>query len=184
RKIRAKVLEKGLVDAEQLEAMSEQEIINLVFLPGFSTAEKVSDLSGRGVGMDVVRTAIEKVGGHLKLSSQLGKGTQLSLALPLSMAVTKVMVIESAGQRFGVPMDQVMETVRLPESAIHTLKHQPTAQLRGRTIPLNSLNSLLAMDAPQQLNEDGEYAVMVLRNRGELAGLLIDDFHGSVDILL
>src|SRR5690606_26120594 len=94
------------------------------------------------------------------------------------------MVIESAGQRFGVPMDQVMETVRLPESAIHTLKHQPTAQLRGRTIPLNSLNSLLAMDAPQQLNEDGEYAVMVLRNRGELAGLLIDDFHGSVDILL
>lgn len=184
RKIRAKVLEKGLVDPEQLEAMSEQEIINLVFLPGFSTAEKVSDLSGRGVGMDVVRTAIEKVGGHLKLSSQLGKGTQLSLALPLSMAVTKVMVIESAGQRFGVPMDQVMETVRLPESAIHTLKHQPTAQLRGRTIPLNSLNSLLAMDAPQQLNEDGEYAVMVLRNRGELAGLLIDDFHGSVDILL
>ncbi|MEO9331468.1 chemotaxis protein CheA [Pseudomonas guguanensis] len=183
-RIKAKVAEKGLVDPATLDAMGEQELVNLVFLPGFSTAEQISDLSGRGVGMDVVRSAIEKVGGQLRLSSQLGSGTQLSLSLPLSMAVTQVMVIESGGQRFGIPMDQVMETVRLPQAAIRPLKQQQTAQLRGRTIPLKSLNQLLALDAEQRRNEDDEQAVMVLRNRSELAGLVIDDFHGSVDIIL
>ncbi|WP_407295384.1 chemotaxis protein CheA [Stutzerimonas zhaodongensis] len=183
-KIKAKVAAKGLVEPAALDAMSDQELINLVFLPGFSTAEQVSDLSGRGVGMDVVRSGIEKVGGSLRLASQVGQGTQLSLSLPLSMAVTQVMVIESGNQRFGIPMDQVMETVRLSANAIHTIKHQPTAQLRGRTIPLKGLNQLLAVPTEQVQNEDGEYALMVLRSRGELVGLLIDDFHGSVDIIL
>nr|WP_275445807.1 MULTISPECIES: chemotaxis protein CheA [unclassified Halomonas] len=183
-KIKSKVASKALVDVASLEAMGDQELINLVFLPGFSTAEQISDLSGRGVGMDVVRSGIEKVGGQLRLASQPGKGTQLSLSLPLSMAVTQVMVIESAGQRFGIPMDQVMETVRLPQQAIHTIKQQPTAQLRGRTIPLKSLNQLLACDMEQLVNDDDEYALMVLRSRGELVGLLIDDFHGSNDIIL
>ena len=183
-KIKAKVQAKGLIEPEKLVAMSDQELINLVFLPGFSTAEQISDLSGRGVGMDVVRAAIERVGGHLRLSSQLGVGTKLSLSLPLSMAVTQVMVIESAGQRFGVPMEQVVETVRLPREAIHHVKQQPLAQLRGRTIPPNGLNELLALGHVQRLNEDDEHALMVLRSRGELLGLLIDDFHGSVDIIL
>lgn len=183
-KIKAKVAGKGLVEQTALDAMSDQELVNLVFLPGFSTAEQISDLSGRGVGMDVVRSGIEKVGGQLRLTSQVGKGTQLSLTLPLSMAVTQVMVIESGGQRFGIPMDQVMETVRLPKDSIHTIKHQPTAQLRGRTIPLKSLNQMLAVSEEQVLNEDDEYALMVLRSRGELVGLIIDDFHGSIDIIL
>jgi two-component system chemotaxis sensor kinase CheA len=183
-KIKAKVASKGLVEQAALDAMSDQELVNLVFLPGFSTAEQISDLSGRGVGMDVVRSGIEKVGGQLRLTSQIGKGTQLSLTLPLSMAVTQVMVIESGGQRFGIPMDQVMETVRLPKDSIHTIKHQPTAQLRGRTIPLKSLNQMLAVSEEQVLNEDEEYALMVLRSRGELVGLIIDDFHGSIDIIL
>ncbi|TWI52723.1 two-component system chemotaxis sensor kinase CheA [Pseudomonas duriflava] len=183
-RIKGKVASKGLVEHAALEAMNDQELINLVFLPGFSTAEQISDLSGRGVGMDVVRSGIEKVGGQMRLSSQVGKGTQLSLTLPLSMAVTQVMVIESGGQRFGIPMDQVMETVRLPKASIHTIKHQPTAQLRGRTIPLKSLNQMLAVSQEQILNEDDEYALMVLRSRGELVGLIIDDFHGSIDIIL
>ena len=183
-KIKAKVAAKELVEPAALEAMSDQELVNLVFLPGFSTAEQVSDLSGRGVGMDVVRSGIEKVGGSLRLVSQVGQGTQLSLTLPLSMAVTQVMVIESGGQRFGIPMDQVMETVRLPCKSINTIKQQPTAQLRGRTIPLKGLNQLLAVPTEQMRNEDDEYALMVLRSRGELVGLLIDDFHSSVDIIL
>lgn len=183
-KIKAKVAAKALIEPAALEAMSDQELVNLVFLPGFSTAEQVSDLSGRGVGMDVVRSGIEKVGGSLQLASQVGQGTQLSLTLPLSMAVTQVMVIESGGQRFGIPMDQVMETVRLPSKSINTIKQQPTAQLRGRTIPLKGLNQLLAVPAEQVRNEDDEYALMVLRSRGELVGLLIDDFHSSVDIIL
>lgn len=183
-KIKAKVADKGLVDGVSLEAMSEQELINLVFLPGFSTAEQVSELSGRGVGMDVVRSGVEKVGGQLRLLSQPGKGTELNLSLPLSMAVTQVMVIESADQRFGIPMDQVMETVRFPRGAIHTVKQHPTAQLRGRTIPLKSLNQLLACEKGQKVNDNDEYALIVLRSRGEMVGLLIDDFHGSNDIIL
>lgn len=183
-RIRRKAYEKGLMDEAQLERLTDQEAIQLVFAAGFSTSESVSDLSGRGVGMDVVRRAIDRVGGTIQLGSTPGQGTRLDLSLPLSMAVTNVMVIESDGQVFGIPMDAVVETVRLPREAIRPIKQQLTTVLRNRVIPLKALNELLAVPAEPLANEDDELAALVVRLGSEQLGLLVDDFREVIDVIL
>ncbi|MBK5941537.1 chemotaxis protein CheA [Halochromatium roseum] len=182
--IRRKAYEKGIIDEQALERLSDQEAVNLVFAAGFSTAAKVSDLSGRGVGMDVVRNAVAQVNGSIDLKSEFGKGTRLRLSLPLSMAVSNVMIIQSAGQRFGVSMDAVAETVRVPEANIQLIKQQKTTVLRGRVMPLMALNDLLGLDQPQVANDDREFAVLVVRLEHDFLGILVDDCLETVDIIL
>jgi two-component system, chemotaxis family, sensor kinase CheA len=182
--IKQKAYQKGLIDEATLDRISDQEAINLVFAAGFSTAEVVSDLSGRGVGMDVVRTAVERVNGSIALDSVKGQGTTLRLSLPLSMAVTNVMTIASNDQMFGVPMDMVVETVRVPCNAMRTIKQRKATVLRGRIVPLLSLNTLLGLAAPPLINNDDELAVLVVRVGEDNVGLLVDEFHGTADIIL
>ena len=182
--IKRKAYEKGIIDESALERLSDEEAVNLVFASGFSTMEVVSDLSGRGVGMDVVRNAVEKVNGNVTLESEKGKGTRLRLSLPLSMAVTNVMIVESDGQLFGMPMDSVVETVRVPRSAIRTIKQSLATVLRERIVPLKSINTLLGIDAPPQVNAEDELAVLVVRLGNESVGLLVDDFRETADIIL
>ncbi len=182
--IKNKAYEKGLIDETTLERISDQDAVNLVFAAGFSTADVISDLSGRGVGMDVVRSAVEKVNGTVGIESQTGKGTRLFLSLPLSMAVTNVMIIESNKQIFGVPMDMVVETVRVPFNQIRNIKQKQTTVLRGRIVPLLSLNDLLAQNVEQVANEDKEFATLIVRVHGENVGILVDDFRETVDIIL
>ncbi|WP_348698425.1 chemotaxis protein CheA [Duganella fentianensis] len=182
--VRRKALEQGVIDSAQFERISDQEAINLVFAAGFSTAAQVSDLSGRGVGMDAVRNALEKVGGTVQLQSTVGVGTTIRLSLPLSMAVTNVMIIESDGQIFGVPMDSVVETVRLPMSHLRAIKQQQTVVLRGKIVPVMALNTLLAIDVAPQPNADGEVAALVVRLGGDHCALLVDNFREVVDVIL
>jgi two-component system, chemotaxis family, sensor kinase CheA len=182
--VRQKAVERGLIPADQAASLSDHDAVQLIFLPGFSTAETISDLSGRGVGMDVVRTAVERINGGVELSSVQGQGTTIRLSLPLSMAVTNVMVVESAGRRFGVPMDLIIETVRVHGDDIHTFKQARTTVLRGRIVPLRTLNDLLALDTEARLNADGEFAVLVVRIGAEPVGLLVDQFNGASDIIL
>lgn len=182
--IKHKAYEKGLIDEATLERISDQEAVNLIFAAGFSTAEVISDLSGRGVGMDVVRSAIERVNGTVGIESEVGKGTRIYLSLPLSMAVTNVMIIESDKQIFGVPMDMVVETVRVPRAQLRTIKQKQTTVLRGRIVPLLSLNDLLARNVEQLPNEDDEFATLIVRVHGEHVGILVDDFRETVDIIL
>lgn len=181
--IKRKAYEKGVIDEATLERISDLDAVNLVFAAGFSTAEVVSDLSGRGVGMDVVRTAVEKVNGTILLESEVGKGTRIRISLPLSMAVAKVMIVESDSQIFGIPMDHVVETVRVPCSAIHTIKHSKTTVLRGSIIPLKALNTLLSLPAAPQANVYDEMAVLVARVGGAVVGLIVDEFHETVDVI-
>lgn len=181
--VKRKAYEKGIIDEAALERISDREAINLVFAPGFSTVETVSDISGRGVGMDVVRNAVAKVNGAIALESSVGKGTHIRISLPLSMAVTKVMIIETDRQIFGVPMDHVMETVRVPRSSIHTIKQSQTVVLRGRLVPLKSLNLLLNLDAEPKVNTDDELAMLVARVNGQVVGIMVDDFRETVDVI-
>ena len=183
-KVRAKAAERGLIPADRADALSEEDAVQLVFLPGFSTAQQISDLSGRGVGMDVVRSAVEAIHGSVSLSSVRGQGTTVRLALPLSMAVTNVMMIETAGRRFGVPMNLIVETVRVHADDIHRFKDAQTVVLRGRIVPLRNLNDMLGLDEPPRLNADQEHAVLVLRIGSDTIGLLVDEFHGTSDIIL
>ena len=182
--IKRKAYAKGIIDETVLERISDQDAVNLVFAAGFSTADVVSDLSGRGVGMDVVRMAVERVNGTVALESTAGHGTRLRLSLPLSMAVTNVIIIESDRQIFGVPMDMVIETVRVKRSAIHTVKNHQTTVLRGRIVPLRSLNELLAANKPHKPNAEDEFATLVIRMHGEPIGIVVDDFREVVDIIL
>ncbi len=183
-RVKRKAVEKGLISEEKALSMSDQEAQQLIFLPGFSTAAVISDVSGRGVGMDVVRSAIAKVNGVISLSSAMGKGTKVDLSLPLTMAVTNVMMIKSAGQSFAIPMDMVVETVRVPASALHLVQEHKMTILRGKIIPLRALNDLLFLGADQVANEDGEFAVLVVKINGESAGIIVDDFHSTIDIIL
>jgi two-component system chemotaxis sensor kinase CheA len=181
--IKQKAYEKGIIDEAALERISDQEAINLIFAAGLSTAAVVSDLSGRGVGMDVVRSAVEKINGVVVVASELGKGTSIRISLPLSMAVTQVMIVESDQQLFGVPMDHVVETVRIPRSSIHTIKQSQTAVLRGRIVPLKSLNALLGIAAIPRPNSDDELAVLLVEAGSAELGLLVDGFQETMGVI-
>lgn len=180
--VKAKALAKGTITAEEAAAMDDEEAIRLVFRPGFSTADAVTDLSGRGVGMDVVRTAIEKEGGRVTLSSRLGQGTTIALHLPLSMAVTRVLMVEAAGQPFGIPMDVIAETVRIPRSRLQSIKRVETMMLRGALVPLVRLRRLLDLDDAGEERE--EEAILVVRHGDQPVGLVIDQFREGVDVIL
>lgn len=182
--IKRKAYEKGLITEERLESIGDHEAVQLVFLAGFSTAEKISDLSGRGVGMDVVRTAIEHVGGTVELESRKGEGSSIRLNLPLSMAISHVMSVDVGDQPYGVPMDVVEETVKISPSEVFLIKDQEVFVLRDRIVPLVHARRLLEVEESGASAEDAELPVLVVRVHGELAGLVVDAFHEGVEIIL
>jgi two-component system chemotaxis sensor kinase CheA len=182
--VKLKAFEKGLIDEDRIEGLTDQQALQLVFLPGFSTSEEISQVSGRGVGMDVVRTAVEGLGGAVGLESRKGEGTRVVMGLPLSMAVSHVMVMEFSGQRYGIPIEQVVETVRLPAREIHTLKDKKAAVLRGRIVPLYGAEELLNFGEPAKANAEGEHAVLLVRVGSETLGLMVDKFSETTDVIL
>jgi two-component system chemotaxis sensor kinase CheA len=157
-----------------------------VFYPGFSTAATVSDLSGRGVGMDVVGTTVEKAGGSVSIRSCKGKGTTVRLSLPLSMAVTRVMMVEAGGgMLFGVPMDHIVQTVRVPRTSIQRIKRSEAFVLRDSIVPMLRLDHLLGLHAPVWIGDGSEEdAVLVVRVGGSLVGLVVDQFREGMFIIL
>jgi two-component system chemotaxis sensor kinase CheA len=181
--IKRKAYEKGLIDEATLERIDDQEAVNLIFAAGLSTAAVVSDLSGRGVGMDVVRSAVDKMNGTVTVNSELGKGTKIRISLPLSMAVTQVMIVESDRQLFGIPLDHVIETVRVAKTGIRFIKQSMTAVLRGRVVPLKAINGLLGISAHAKANADGEFAVLLVQVGGEVLGLVVDGFRETIGVI-
>ncbi|MEV6346138.1 chemotaxis protein CheA [Actinoplanes sp. NPDC051851] len=181
-RVKRKAYEKGLISEEELESLSDSEAVDLVFRPGFSTADQVSDLSGRGVGMDAVRASVEKLGGTVTMRSTLGAGTVTRLRLPLSMAVTQVMVVSVAGQRFGVPVDLVVETVRMPAAEMGRVLHQDVVVMRGEVVPVVDLARALEM--PWTPDPAADRAILVVAVNGQRIGLLVSQFHREVDVIL
>jgi two-component system chemotaxis sensor kinase CheA len=180
--VKLKAYEKGLLDEQRLTTISDQEAIQLIFASGLSTVSAVSDLSGRGVGMDAVRTSIERVGGAVNLTSQVGHGTVVRVSLPLSMAVTQVMVIESADQLWGIPMNGVVETVRIPSSQCFRIKDKEVFNLRDRIVPLARLRQILEL--PKNDPEPNELPVLVVRMGGAEVGLVVDRFREGMETIM
>jgi two-component system chemotaxis sensor kinase CheA len=180
--IKTKAYERGLIDEAQLKALSDQDAVNLVFLPGFSTAEQISDVSGRGVGMDAVRASVEVVGGSVRLTSTPGQGSQVRLRVPLSMAVSRVMIVTIDGQRFGIPIDLVIETVRVPRHQVGRVEHQQVIVLRDRVVPLVDLAGTLQMGGG---DDDQEIvSVLVTRPHDDDIGLVVEDFHQGAEVIV
>jgi two-component system chemotaxis sensor kinase CheA len=185
-KIKASAVAKGVIDAERAARLTDQEAVNLVFTPGFSTAAQVSDLSGRGVGMDVVVNGVEKTGGSVTITSEKGIGTTVRLSLPLSMAVTRVMVVEAGGgMLFGIPMDHIAETVRVHHDAVRRFKQSEAFVLRDAIVPLIRLDRLLGVGSSVWFGDGSEEdAVLVVRYGGSMVGLVVDHFREGMDIIL
>ena len=151
-RVKTKVIEKQLATEADLETMSEQQILQFIFKAGFSTAEKVTAVSGRGVGMDVVRTNIEKIGGQVELRSQSGKGSTFTIKIPLTLAIVSALIVECRGERFAIPQLSVVELVRITQGSEHRIekiKDTPVLRLRDRLLPLVSLAELLTLGSSE-----------------------------------
>jgi two-component system chemotaxis sensor kinase CheA len=181
-RVRAKAVERGIVAAERAREMTDAEAANLIFLPGFSTKDEVSDLSGRGVGMDVVRSTVQRAGGEVSLRNTPGAGSTVQIRLPLTMAVTRIVTVDCGGRLFGIAMDAIAETVRLPQSAIKRIGPSEAFVLRDVIVPIVRLAERLGMDASRQ--DGGEAAVMVVNIGGELVGLVVDNFRERMETVV
>ncbi len=185
-KVKAKALQKGIITAEQAGRMSDRDATNLVFMPGFSTAEKVTNVSGRGVGMDVVKTNIEKIGGSVEIQSEAGKGTTLKIKIPLTLAIIPALVITSGGDRFAIPQVSLLELVSLEGQkaidGIERIHGAPVYRLRGNLLPLVYLNRELKMgdeNAPKDWVN-----IVVLQADGRPFGLVVDQINDTEEIVV
>ena len=174
-----KVLEKGLMTIEEIDALSEDERAELVLLPGLSTAEEITEFSGRGVGMDVVKKSIESFGGTIKIKTKANQGTVITLAIPVSLAVTSLLHIQMNTIHYGIPMDAVSETVKIEKSEVEYLHNEPFIYLRGEVIPLLFIKSML---------DDSEIdskplSIVVLNIKENLLAVVVNDFLGQLDVV-
>ena len=182
-----KALEKSLITPSQAASMSEKEIFNLIFAPGFSTAASVTNVSGRGVGMDVVRTNVERIGGSVELNSVTGKGTTTKLKIPLTLAIVPALIVHCGGGTFAIPQVKLEELVRVDQtsadSKIEFLHGAPVYRLRGNILPLVSLNQILGISAGRpEINAISNIAVL---NADQCAfGLIVDEIQDTADIVV
>jgi two-component system chemotaxis sensor kinase CheA len=191
--VKQKALERGLVAPDHAARMSEREILNLIFLPGFSTAKKVTNVSGRGVGMDVVKTNVEKIGGTVDMQSQPGQGTTLKIKIPLTLAIIPALIVTSGGDRYAIPQVSLLELVRLEgeqaRKGIEMIHGAPVYRLRGRLLPLVYLNQALGIE--QESSPDGteklaaEVAnIVVLQADDRQFGLVVDEINDTEEIVV
>ena len=181
--VRRKARERGVFAADELAAFSDEQILDLVFSSGFSTAAEVSDISGRGVGMDVVRTTIEQTGGRASLTSGVGVGTTVRLDLPMNIAMTRIMVVETAGQVFGIPMDAVTETVRLTPDRISQIKGNEGFVLRDRVVPICSLADL--MNLPKRPIPGSALRLLaVIESGAKIVAIEVDAVRDRIEVVL
>jgi two-component system chemotaxis sensor kinase CheA len=193
-KIKKKAVERGLVSTEAVNSMSDQEVHRLIFQPGFSTAEQVTNLSGRGVGMDVVRINIEKIGGSLEVDSDRGKGTKLRIKIPLTLAIVPALIVSTESEVFAIPQVSLIELVRLDEDQfskeLETIRGATFYRLRGNLLPLVYLSKELGLSnvRPQDRSTaDGLERVLnivVVRADTQVFGLVVDEVHDTEEIVV
>lgn len=186
-KIRQKGIERGLVTAERAAQMGERDLLQLIFLPGFSTAQAVTKVSGRGVGMDVVRTNVEKIGGKVELDSRYGKGTTIRLRIPLTLAIIPALIVKSHNQSFALPQGALSELVHLSfeqaKTAIEWIDNAPLYRLRGKLLPLVFLEGMLKQRTIEETGERDRY-IAVLDADGRRFGLVVDGLDDPEEIVV
>jgi two-component system chemotaxis sensor kinase CheA len=174
-----KVLEKDLLTLDQIDAMSDDEKAALVMLPGLSTAESITEYSGRGVGMDVVRKSIEAFGGNIRIKTIPNQGTTIYLTIPMSLAVTSLLHVMLSNVHYGFPMDSVSETVKIDRHAIEYLQNEPFIYLRGEVIPLLFAKGML----DEKALENKTLPVVVLNIKGNLLAVVVNDLLGQLEVV-
>ncbi len=200
RVIKEKALQKGVITADQAQRMGEREILNLVFAAGFSTAAKVTKVSGRGVGMNVVKTHIEKIGGSIDLQSAVGRGTTIRIKIPLTLAIIPALIVSVGSEKFAIPQVNLLELVRLEEgvseTSIEWIHGSPVYRLRGKLLPLIYLNKLLAAEESEEPSAaegseeafadkaDGALNIVVLQADDRMFGLVVEEVYDTQEIVV
>lgn len=185
-KVAASMVRKGMLTAEQVAGMNETEKRLLIFLPGVSTAEKLSNVSGRGVGMDVVKTNLDRLGGKIEIDSIVGRGTVFRIKLPLTLAIIPSLLVSAGGRRFAIPQNVVSELIRVPAGEvaqrIEWTGERPVLLLRERLIPLVSLRTILFGEELPAANS--AWQIVVLDTGAQVFGLIVDALHDSIEIVV
>ncbi|WP_429885450.1 chemotaxis protein CheA [Geoalkalibacter halelectricus] len=180
-KVRRKAIDRGLIDGNA--ELSQEEIFELIFLPGFSTADKVSELSGRGVGMDVVKNNISALSGMVEISSRLGEGTTMVITLPITLAIIKALIIRVRDKEFAIPITSVMETLMIERPAVRTIEGREVIELRQSTLPLLRLSHLF--NYPPVVDEgQNPFFVVVVGMAEKRLGLVVDELLGQQDVVI
>ena len=180
--VRDKAVERGVIIAEQAENMSQKEIINLLFLPSFSMAKKITDISGRGVGLDVVKSNIEALGGDVEVRTQLGEGTTFIVRLPLTLAIIQALMVEIRDEKYAIALGSIANIESIPVNEIKYVQAQEVIHLRGAVIPLIRLDQVLDMEEKQE--EPENLTVVIVKKGDSLAGLVVDNLIGQQEIVI
>jgi two-component system chemotaxis sensor kinase CheA len=181
----AKAIEKGLITRQDVADWTDQQQIGLIFLPGFSTAEKISDMSGRGVGMDVVKTTVDSLGGSIAVSSVIGQGSRFTIKLPLTMAIVRAMMFETAARRFALPLDAIREITRLRPEEIKTIDGNEVLYFRDRVLPLVRVDEALGLRTTAERNRAARLFVFILDlGDGRDVGLAVERLYGEQELVL
>jgi two-component system chemotaxis sensor kinase CheA len=184
-RVRRKAVERGILAADHAARMADHEVLRLIFMPGFSTAEQVTNVSGRGVGMDVVKTNIESIGGTIEVESEPGRGTVCRLRIPLTLAIVPALTIECAADRYAIPQISLQELVSLDAekaaNAVEEVGGAPVYRLRGELLPLVRLTDVLGLTSDRH---DGHVVIAVLRSEGRRFGLVVDRVINTEEIVV
>ncbi|MER2121553.1 MAG: chemotaxis protein CheA [Solibacillus sp.] len=182
-KVLAKALSKGIVSHEQSLTMTDKQINELIMASGFSTADVISDVSGRGVGLDVVKTTIESLGGNISIESTQNVGSVFSIQLPLTLSIISVMLVEIENEIYAIPLSSIIETSIIRHSDILNAHNQKVIDFRGKVVPLVFLEEIFEVPRAEQ-KDDGFHSVVIVRKGDKLAGLMVDSFIGQQEIVL
>lgn len=182
-KVLNKAISKGIVSSESALTMSDKQVFELIMASGFSTADTISDVSGRGVGLDVVKSTIESLGGFITIDSTEGKGSLFSIQLPLTLSIISVMLVEIEEEMFAIPLSSIIETAIIRSSDILNAHNQKVIDFRGKVVPLVFLDEVF--DVPREQNSEEEFlSVVIVRKGDKMAGLVVDSFVGQQEIVL
>ena len=181
-KVKSKGIERGTITPEQAEVMSDKEVIDLLFLPSFSTSEKITDVSGRGVGLDVVKSKIESLGGVVECKSVLGEGSTFTIRLPLTLAIIQALMVKLGNEQYAIALGSIQTIEDIPLSDIKYVQGKEVINLRGNIIPIIRLGELL--DVPDRTEPDESLIVVVIKKGDKQAGLVVDSLVGQMEIVI
>lgn len=181
-KVLEKAIKNGIINEQTASTLTDKEVFELIFASGFSTADKISDVSGRGVGLDVVKNTIESLGGAISIESREGKGSTFSIQLPLTLSIISVMLVEIEKEKFAVPLSSIIETAIVKKAEILNAHNQKVIDFRGKVVPLLFLKDIFQV--PSQEEEDEFYSVVIVRKGDKMAGLIVDSFIGQQEVVL
>jgi two-component system chemotaxis sensor kinase CheA len=181
KKIKKKAIQKGVITEEQANRMTDKDIIDILFMPSFSTSEEITDVSGRGVGLDVVKTKIETLGGDIEAKTKLGEGSSFIIRLPLTLAIIQSLMVTIGAEKFALPLGNIQTVENVVSEEIKRVHGKEVLNLRGSVIPIIRLGEILECEKTEELDH---VLVVIIKKGDKLAGVVVDDLIGQQEIVI